>query len=825
MKTNANSKSGLFNLRVAIILCVCLIGACLSMFARSPKIVPKSLAGKQSVTLTSQAAGTATFNGIGFLPGDNSSQVRAVTADGSVAVGASGFVTSNINTTGRVGVEWTASGGLVALPSIPSDGTHQAGTPFITASDITASGSWIAYRARPGGAGRREAVITNSDFSQVIPLGRLGANVGSSANQISDDGSIVFGFADNLEAFRWTQATGMQQIAEPPLADPVNQYHDTVPAGRACSTSGNVSVGQMGTYDANTDAELDIQAYFWTGSSASTQLQLLGYLPGGTRSAAEAVSADGSTVFGVSSSSNVPATFDANGNWNYNGELFLWTTTSQTMTALGVPAGYDSFENLAGMSADGALLATVAADSTGHNPDSFFVVKTATKEAFDAHDLLVAAGAGPAISGWSEFSPLGISDNGDTLFGAATDPNALIQGWVANFPVGYLRNVQTFTASDPNSDVNVPSGDFIGRDGNYSANNLTIGATSGGVSRRFKTAAASITSGSLTLSGTATLSVAGNLSLFSGSVLNVIGAATVTAGALDLPSGATLGVELNSAAESINRVTVSGPIDLTGFPDLDVILTYGPAAGTAFTIIHNTSGQPIQGQFNGFPQNGTVLIGQSRGLRASYSGGTNGQDFVLTVLPPPPVSSAVSRMTSSAGTFDVPLPLTGSPGIECRTSNSLGAGNYTLVITFTNNLISVGNASVTSGVGSVSSRTMGPDANQYTVNLTGVQNAQQVTVTLTSAIDVQNNAGDVLVPMGVLIGDTNADTFVDAIDTAQTKSQSGHTVTNSNFREDVNVDGFIDAIDTALVKSKSGTVLSSSPSNTAASTTPKAKAR
>src|SRR5437868_11690657 len=248
---NPDPKSGLFDLRVAIVLCMCFIGAGLSMFARTAKMAHPPLARSQSAILISQATGTATFNGIGFLPGDNSSQVRAVNADGSVAVGASGLVTSNINTTGRVGVKWTPSGGLVALPTIPSDGTGTAGVPFITASDITGSGSWIAYRARPGGNARREGVICTNDFSQVIPLGRLAANRESIANQISDDGSIVFGFAGITDftdhAFRWTQATGMQQIAEPALADPANQYHITTPTGRGCSTSGNVSVGQMAT--------------------------------------------------------------------------------------------------------------------------------------------------------------------------------------------------------------------------------------------------------------------------------------------------------------------------------------------------------------------------------------------------------------------------------------------------------------------------------------------------------------------------------------------------------------------------------------------------
>jgi hypothetical protein len=61
--------------------------------------------------------------------------------------------------------------------------------------------------------------------------------------------------------------------------------------------------------------------------------------------------------------------------------------------------------------------------------------------------------------------------------------------------------------------------------------------------------------------------------------------------------------------------------------------------------------------------------------------------------------------------------------------------------------------------------------------------------------------------MDVLVGDTNADHFADAVDVSQTKSQSGNAVTGSNFREDVNVDGFVDAVDVSLVKSKSGTAL------------------
>jgi hypothetical protein len=58
-----------------------------------------------------------------------------------------------------------------------------------------------------------------------------------------------------------------------------------------------------------------------------------------------------------------------------------------------------------------------------------------------------------------------------------------------------------------------------------------------------------------------------------------------------------------------------------------------------------------------------------------------------------------------------------------------------------------------------------------------------------------------------LAGDTNADAFVNSADISQTKSESGHTVTNSNFREDLNVDGFLNSADISLVKGQSGTAL------------------
>ncbi|MEP6602165.1 MAG: hypothetical protein ABJB49_10210 [Nitrospirota bacterium] len=170
----------------------------------------------------------------------------------------------------------------------------------------------------------------------------------------------------------------------------------------------------------------------------------------------------------------------------------------------------------------------------------------------------------------------------------------------------------------------------------------------------------------------------------------------------------------------------------------------------------------------------------------------------------PTVNSAVSsKVHGVAGTFNVPLPLVplnGAVGIEPRSGV---AGAHQIVVTFANP-VTVGGAAVTTGTGSVGSSSVA--ANVVTVNLTGVTNAQRLGVTLSSVND-GTNVGSVMIPMGVLSGDTNASGGVSAADVSQTKAQSGNTTVGTNFRTDVNSSGAISAADVALVKSRSGTAL------------------
>ena len=183
---------------------------------------------------------------------------------------------------------------------------------------------------------------------------------------------------------------------------------------------------------------------------------------------------------------------------------------------------------------------------------------------------------------------------------------------------------------------------------------------------------------------------------------------------------------------------------------------------------------------------------------------TGGWSITLTTATPAlQVTSAVSRKThGAAGDFDVNLPLSGAPGVECRS----GASGHTLVFTFTNSMMS-GTASVTGGVGSVSGSPV-ISGNTITVNLTGVVNAQTLTVTLQGLTDIfSQNLPDTPVSVNFLLGDTTANKTVNASDVAQVKSQVGVPVSASNFRTDTTVSGAINASDVSQVKANSGSVI------------------
>jgi hypothetical protein len=97
------------------------------------------------------------------------------------------------------------------------------------------------------------------------------------------------------------------------------------------------------------------------------------------------------------------------------------------------------------------------------------------------------------------------------------------------------------------------------------------------------------------------------------------------------------------------------------------------------------------------------------------------------------------------------------------------------------------------------------------VNLTGVPNAQYLTVTLTGAVDSTGATGNVSGTMGVLIGDVNASGVVTSGDTNLCKAQALQPVTNANFRNDINASGSITTGDVNIIKQNALSQLPSPP--------------
>ena len=138
--------------------------------------------------------------------------------------------------------------------------------------------------------------------------------------------------------------------------------------------------------------------------------------------------------------------------------------------------------------------------------------------------------------------------------------------------------------------------------------------------------------------------------------------------------------------------------------------------------------------------------------------------------------------------------------MECRSSG----GSHTFVFTFTNTLVS-GNATLTSGIGSISG-TPTFSGQTMTVNVSGVANAQSLTVKLSGVKDqFAQVLPDTTVTVRLLAGDVNGNGAVNATDVSQAKSQVGQTVGSANFKSDVNSSGSINATDVSLIKANVGT--------------------
>ncbi len=220
------------------------------------------------------------------------------------------------------------------------------------------------------------------------------------------------------------------------------------------------------------------------------------------------------------------------------------------------------------------------------------------------------------------------------------------------------------------------------------------------------------------------------------------------------------------------------------------------------TIVDGATTYPFSGRL-------TNNIGKGYSVLDGY-GFINAEAATTGVLPIPGV---VSRKNHNGTDYDVPLPATGTAGVECRAA---GPGDsHTLIFTFDRTLATAGQATITQGTATLApaqsggtNPSVGPNPNQVTVELANVANAQHLVVTLSDAHD---SAGDVLASMDarmdVLLGDVNGIAGVTGADVNQIKAQVGATLSSENFRTDINVNGNVTGADVNAAKAQVGTSL------------------
>jgi hypothetical protein len=168
----------------------------------------------------------------------------------------------------------------------------------------------------------------------------------------------------------------------------------------------------------------------------------------------------------------------------------------------------------------------------------------------------------------------------------------------------------------------------------------------------------------------------------------------------------------------------------------------------------------------------------------------------------------LASAASVKGRFDIDLPLTGPSGVEDRSG---GPNNeYSVVMTFDQNIVSVESASSTCGTVQ-STGIHSADAHKVTFNLVGVAhdcNGSTITITANRISDDQGNVLDsASVGLGLLLGDVNGDRVVNGNDVNRAQAHKGQETIQRNFRYDLNTDHYVTQSDIQLVLQQIGTSL------------------
>ncbi|HET7536608.1 MAG TPA: hypothetical protein VFJ90_09155, partial [Candidatus Didemnitutus sp.] len=399
------------------------------------------------VVIVYSSASGATLYGVGDLPGGAAlSDVRDVTRAGGVLRAVGGASANAGSTAVDTAVLWTSSDGMTAIPNLV---TNPSATNAVFASAITPDGAYIASRSRAASSGGlRQAVRVTTAGLANLNLGNLGGFTNfSAANAISANGQILYGFGTNAggatQALRFT-AVGPGATSIPFLNAGDNS---SSPAGRAASADGSSMIGT------STNTNVDGGDFYGAGNAAyrftmAGGVTAIPKLPGGSWNISLALAPSGNLALLVGESASAP-----------NGEAYLQNFLSGAQSSLGTPNGGWRANNLGGMSGDGSVVALGWFSNVGTQG------MAGLRNAHGWHDLQqIAARAGVDLTGWTLGNITGMSADATLVWGNGTH-NGHAEGWVLDFPAGYLA------AADEPVPFSTPGSGIVGA--------WTFGDTSG----------------------------------------------------------------------------------------------------------------------------------------------------------------------------------------------------------------------------------------------------------------------------------------------------------------------------------------------------------
>jgi hypothetical protein len=246
------------------------------------------------------------------------------------------------------------------------------------------------------------------------------------------------------------------------------------------------------------------------------------------------------------------------------------------------------------------------------------------------------------------------------------------------------------------------------------------------------------------------------------------------------------GVPFNVVVQALDCASAVRNVGLATSVTLSLVTGGGVLGGTpGCTIPAGSSSCTVTGVTYSIAEPGVVIAaartsGDNLGAGNSAPFGVTGTTF------------ASRKVHGAAGTFDLPLGVVSTnPTTEPRAGPA-----HSIVFTFQNAVMTAGTASVTEGTATAGAPTF--SGNEMVVPLTGVTDAQYVTVDVSNVALVGGGIGAGTVRIGFLVGDVNQNRVVTVADLGLVNAQLAQTVTAANYLKDVNATGTLTVADKGI---------------------------